>query len=403
MSEGEHAVAEIRPRSNARSGLVATIRGQVLGHPRAWFFSALVVLYLCTATYTATSIDVVAAMEPAWVAARFGTLNLAGLPHHELPWYFAHNGGIYSDRFPGAILYLVPAYWVADRLGLQDFTFIPGAVTAALVSVGAVFVLHKVYAHVLPTARAVWVATVLTGLGSGAWSIAAHAPWSHTLNLLLIALALLALSKGYWASAGLWLGLAVATRPTMAVGALVIGLALIATNRSLRPAVKLGLGCLPGVGLLLSYNGFLFGRWGPSNGHELGGDIALRAADLPFNVLGALVSPTRGLLLYYPVLILVAVGARAAWRVTTGWERSAALAGLVVLLTQLALNRYSGGDTFFGPRLVIEPLALAAPFMARAVWQIAQRHGPRMVGWAVGAGIIIHGVGGVTVHVVHKY
>lgn len=238
MSVGEQSVVRIQAgwaSIGRRVGLRA--RALALQHPQAWFFTALVAVYLTTATYEATSIDVVAAMGPAWALARFGTLDLTGLPHHELRWYFEYNGGLYSDRFPGAIFYLVPAYWVADRLGFHDFTYVPGTAMAAVVAAAAVFVLHRVYGRVLPTSRAVWVATVFTGLGTGVWSLAAHAPWSHTLNLLLIALSLLALSRQVWALAGLWLGLAVATRPTMAVAAPAVGVVLALAYQSVVPLV----------------------------------------------------------------------------------------------------------------------------------------------------------------------
>lgn len=404
MSDGEQGVVQIRREgTTAGRGLLDRLRVLALRHPRAWFFAGILALYLATATYIGSHIDVAAAMRPAWVLARIGTLNLDGVPHEHLPWYFEHDGGIYSDRFPGAILYLVPSYWIADKLGFHDFTFIPGTVTAAVVSAAAVMVLHAVYGKILPTAREVWVATVFTALGTGVWSLAAHAPWSHTLNLLLISLALLALSRGSWWMAGIWFGFAIATRPTVAVGALVAGVVLAVANRSILPMVRIGVGCLPGVALLFAYNGLLFGRWGPSNGHELGGDVHVRLADLPGNLLGAFISPERGLLFYYPILVIVAVGAVSAWCAAAAWERAAASAGVVVLLTQLALNRYSGGDTFFGPRLVIEPLALAAPLIARSVWEFSRQHGVRFVRWAVVAGIVIHGVGGITVHLVHGF
>lgn len=223
-----------------------------------------------------------------------GTLDLAGLPHHELRWYFEQDGAIYSDRFPGAIFHLVPGYWVATRLGIHAFSLLPSAATTGLVTAAAALVPSKADTQVLPTARAVWVATVFTGLVTGAWSLAAYAPWSHTLNLLLVALALLALNKDSWLIAGLSFGLAVATRTTMAVAALAVGVALALAHGSLTPQLKVGVGCVPGVALLFIYNGLLSGRSGPSNGHELRGEVHVRWADLPLNVMGALLSPTRG-------------------------------------------------------------------------------------------------------------
>jgi alpha-1,2-mannosyltransferase len=149
---------------------------------------------------------------------------------------------------------------------------------------------------------------------------------------------------------------------------------------------------VPGVALLVSYNGLLFGTWGPSNGHELGGSVGVHWSDLPVNIGGALVSPTRGLLVFYPVLLLALPTLRSAIRAARPWQLAAAIGGTAGLLVQLALNRYSGGDTFFGPRLMIEPLVLWAPLLALAVYKFSVDH-PRSVllPAALGAGVIVHG------------
>ncbi len=230
MSEGKQSLTRIQSGQ-----AIATVRGLrtkvvalVLRHPSAWLFTGMVLLYLLTATYTATSIDVVAAMQPAWAVAGFGTVDLSGLPHYNLPWYFEHNGGVYSDRFPGAIFYLVPAYWVANALGFHYFTFAPGGRDRSRGRSHSCD--GAAHDTVLPTRRAVWIATGFTAFGTGAWSLAAHAPWSHSMNLLLIALALLSLCRQSEVGGGLWLGLAVTTRPTMAIAALVIGWVLHSPN-----------------------------------------------------------------------------------------------------------------------------------------------------------------------------
>lgn len=66
------------------------------------------------------------------------------------------------------------------------------------------------------------------------------------------------------------------------------------------------------------------------------------------------------------------------------------------MLVQLLLNRYSGGDTFFGPRLWIEPLALLAPLLARAVQTVwTERPGTMLIPAALIIGVVIHGIGAV--------
>lgn len=136
---------------------------------------------------------------------------------------------------------------------------------------------------------------------------------------------------------------------------------------------------------------------------ELRGDVHLRWADLPLNVIGSMLSPSRGALIYYPILIMVTFGALTAWRAATAWERAALIAGAGVLLIQLALNEYSGGEGFFGPRLLIEPLALATPFMARVVWEFGRRYGTRSIIWMAGVGIVAHGAGGFATHLRDGY
>lgn len=382
-----------RPRRTA--GTATLIGGLATRHSRSILFALLLVLYVMTAPYAVASIDVVAAAEPAWALATHGSLSLAGIPHSDLMWYFGHDGGIYSDRFPGAIFYLVPAYWAADELGLHAFTLFPGVISATLVTAAAVVLVHDTLQTLTTSRDRVLLASLFVGLGTGAWSIVGHAPWSHTLNFLLIAATLRALSRSSFVWAGFFIGLTVMVRPTMAVAAAVLCIALGVFTRSWRPAIHTAVASIPGVLCLIAYNGLMFGRWGPSNGHELKGDVHLLLGDLPGNVAGALFSPRVGLVVYYPVIVLAVLATRAAWAQATSWERSALLAGLGVMLTQLALNRYTGGEAFFGPRLMVEPLALALPSAARAVWSFHDRGAPHRVAVVTLAiaGVLIHGAG----------
>ena len=374
---------------HSASGLSAFVRSRY----RDWMlFPILLLVYIPTASYGFTSIDVAAAEYPAWTLATHGSLDLSVAPHPNLMWFFEHRSGVYSDRFPGAIAYLVPAYWLADRLGVHGFSIVPGAVAASVVSALAVVVMRSVYQATLPSRTAALVATIYTAFGTGVWSICANAPWSHTLNLLLLALSLLALSRSQYLLAGLAFGAVVLTRPQWAVALVLAALSLGLLVRRMAPVWKVGLGMVPGVALLVSYNGLLFGTWGPSNGHELGGSVGVHWSDLPVNIGGALVSPTRGLLVFYPVLLLALPTLRSAIRAARPWQLAAAIGGTAGLLVQLALNRYSGGDTFFGPRLMIEPLVLWAPLLALAVYKFSVDH-PRSVllPAALGAGVILHG------------
>ena len=363
---------------------------------RGVLFALVFTVYALTASYGSASIDVVAAEIPAWSLATRGDLNLQSLPLPDFPWFFEHAGGLYSDRFPGAIAYLVPGYWLADVVGQPDFAMTAGALTAAVVSASAVLVLREVYLLVLTTRRAAHVATLFTAFGTGAWSICANAPWSHTLDFLLLALALWALANDRQLWAGLAFGGVVLTRPQWLVALVVTALVLARLTRSIRPVVRVGLGMIPGVLLLVTYNGLVFDRWGPSNGHELGGNIAMRWGALPLNVLGGIFSPTRGVLFFYPIILVCLVALPKVIPTAGAWVRAAAVGGAVGILVQLLLNRYSGGDSFFGPRLWLETLVLWAPLAAVSVERYyADNPGSRAVPFAMAMGVAVHGIGAV--------
>ena len=377
---------------------VSRLPGYAWSWYRDWMlFPILTLVYIPTAAYGSTSIDVAAAEYPAWVVATRGSLNLSVVMRHpELAWFFEHGDGVYSDRFPGAIAYLVPGYWVADRLGMSNFSIMPGAVTAAVVTALAIVVMRSVYEATLPSRKVSLVATFYTAFGTGAWSICANAPWSHTLDLLLLALSLLAMARRKYIFAGLAFGGVVLTRPQWAVALVLGAFSLGVLMRRVGPVWKISLGMLPGVVLLVSYNGLLFGRWGPSNGHELGGSLGVYWSDLPLNIVGAMASPTRGLLVFYPVILLALLRLRTAIHAAQPWQQAAAISGTAGLVVQLALNRYSGGDTFFGPRLMIEPLVLWAPILALSVYRFSIEH-PRSVvlPTMLGAGVALHGAAAV--------
>lgn len=355
-------------------------------------------IYLATGSYADQSIDVMAAEEPAWALATRGTLDLSGIEHHALPWYFEHDGAIYSDRFPGAILYLVPGYWLAAALGVTWFSQAPGVVTAAAAAAATVGVLYQVLCSVLPGSQA-RVAALFVAFGTGTWSLAADSPWSHTIGQLCVALILLALSRDRVGLAALASGILALTRPVQAVASAVLGATMAWQRRSPGLGVRFAALAAPGLLLLFAFNALMYGTWGPSNGHELAGTIVPRPLDLPVNVVGTLVSPTRGLVFYYPFLLVAPLGFAAAWRSSRDWERSALLAGVSGLLAQLALNQYSGGDVFFGNRLAIEGLTFAVPILARSVAHVVAGPYRRVMLATLVLGVAIHAAGSIVVPV----
>lgn len=367
------------------------IRRLVDRHPKQWIFWFSLLVYLATGNYDVQSIDVRAAEEPAWALATQHTWDLSGVTHRDLPWYFAHEGSVYSDRFPGSIAYLVPAYWIAGAFGLTTFAIAPGVVTAAFVAAVSVTLMHHVFSRVLHHAHAL-AATVFFAFGTGTWSVAANAPWSHTIDQFFIAGALCALAARRTMVAAAFAALVVPARPVLAVASLALGIVLAGYRRSIPLLLGFAAIVLCGACALVAYNGLLLDTWSISNGRELGGEIHIRVAEFPSNTLGAVFSLERGAIFYYPALVIVPFAARIAWRRAYDWEKAAAIAGITGLLTQLALNRYTGGGAFFGPRLLIEPLTLCAPLLARAISMSYDRH-RAATALLLFAGVVVHLLG----------
>lgn len=364
--------------------------------------AALLALYI-TFSNTAAGGDHYPAALTAWSIATTGSADVSPFVEAREPlWLFAVGDAVVTNRFAGAVLYAVPFYAVAG-LFTDQFSMWPGIVAASTMASAAVLLM---WAALLPMGRRVAIgAAAVFGLGSATFAVSADTQWSHAPAQAALAAAVLALTRGRLGWAGVALGLAVAVRPHLAVAAAIIGLWMAASDRSWRPAVRIGAGAVPGVLVLLTYNGLVHDRFWPTNGLERSADDVAWGdsgggeglASLPENLLGTLASPGRGILVLYPVLVLLAFWLPAGWRRASAAERAAALGGLGYLLAQLTLNRYSGGWWFFGSRLTIEPLTLAFPLLVRAWTQVPAGRW-RVLAWlALGWGFVTHVLGAVSV------
>jgi hypothetical protein len=180
-----------------------------------------------------------------------------------------------------------------------------------------------------------------------------------------------ALAAGAAGCAGLAFAAAILTRPPLAVVAAVTGLWQSWTRRSLRPAIEIG--ALSSVALyaLLRYShafwqGGLDSQYTAAGGGFVGPFFDFGPAGwgrLGLNILGTLLSPSRGILFGSPFLIVLAPGLRAAWRSGPPWARAAACGGVLYLIIQLKGNRFSGGERFWSYRYPLETLTLLAPLL----------------------------------------
>jgi alpha-1,2-mannosyltransferase len=136
--------------------------------------------------------------------------------------------------------------------------------------------------------------------------------------------------------------------------------------RSIRPIWQVGAASLLGVAGLMVYNTVAFGGpfelvgvWAEAD-DRIGG---LTASSLAENVLGTFFSPSRGVLVLSPFLVLLLPGVFHAWRVAPSWVRASAAGGAFYLAVHTVGNYFAGGEAFYSYRYPIEWLTLAAPLL----------------------------------------
>ncbi|MBW3602804.1 MAG: hypothetical protein KY434_08925 [Actinobacteria bacterium] len=380
---------------------VSALAGRVDRLPGVATFLLVVVpllaLYLASATYGPTqSPDPRAAATTAWQLTAHGNITLDAF-EGDNPWFVRAGGRVVSDRQPGVAVFALPFYGLAGASPADGLSYAPAGVAAAVAAALAMGTLHLSLRRLAPPSGAV-AAAYVAGLGTATWSVSADALWPHGPDQLWLAIALLALAAGRWAVAGAGLGLVVLARPHAAVVPLVCGLWEARHRRAWRPAAVVGAVSALGVAALVAYNHAVYGGWSISGGYGSEFTDKLVGAT-PFrfdvNVLGALVTPDRGILLHSPFLLALIPGLRRAWRAAPSWVRAAAVAGAAYTLLNLRMNRFSGGVNFYSYRYPLEGLTLAAPLLVLSYrqWVRERAWRRRMLAALVAASIAVQGLG----------
>ena len=333
-----------------------------------WIVIILTFLYIVTATYSrAQNADVLAAAIPAWNLATEGSPHLDAWAA-DTKWVGQVGEHVVSNRFPGPILVGAAFYLLLGGPTSGDLSWpaavYPATFAAAMTTAVAMALLFLALRR-LTTRPVALAATAVVGLATCTWSISADGLWTHGPAQMALALALLGASRDRWFLSGAGWGLSVLTRPHLGVGGAVMALWVGISRRRWRPVLGTAVGGLAGVVALLAYNRWTFGTWTVLGGYEASGfeHGGVGAPAFVVNVIGTLLSTERGILIVSPFLLALLPGLPAGWRAAPDWVRGAAVGGVVYLLVQLGLNRFSGGEGFYGYRLPLETLTLAAPLL----------------------------------------
>lgn len=332
---------------------------------------ACATVYLLTASYSDVSGDVTATNVLSWQLA---TLGDPGFGPHTYPpldehpgraiWVIATaDGGESIGRSPGAVLAALPAYWAIGG----PFSLLPGAITAAILTALSAVLLAVALARRMALRDAA-LATFVFALGTPVWSVAADGMWPHTITVLGTCGMAWAAGRERWFLAGILGGVVLWGRLHAALIVAVFGVLVGLRRRDLALTARVA----AGSGLLLAvqcvWTRWIYGSFNPLSSYDTGpfeDYVGTHGIDV-VNHLGFWVSPDRGLLVWSPILLVLIPSLVREWRHLPDWSRALLLGGLAYTLMQGFLNRFSGGDSFYGYRLTLELLACATPALAFA-------------------------------------
>ena len=319
-----------------------------------------------------------------------------------------HDGDPYG-LFPiGTSLLSIPFVFTAERLspGLDAYltNHIPMAFEGFIASLYGAAAGTLFFWMVLAKFRSTQIAGALTVIfcfGTSMWSIATRALWQHGPLILMLTTAMLLLlhARRHPACVG-FLGLPLAAafiiRPTAAIPIVVLSLYVVVAYRSLFIPYVIGAAVVAVPWLI--YNVHVFHQLLPAYylPHRLDGSSTIAVA-----MLGNLVSPSRGVFVFSPILLIAIPGFVLSLRERDDRLLHVAFAS-IALLHWFVVSRFPHwwGGYCFGPRLmsdVLPFLVYFAGFGIRAVLDIGPRRrrraGIAVLGMLTAISIIIHAQG----------
>jgi hypothetical protein len=335
--------------------------------------------------------------QPTKFAARElllrGTLHLDEVvrqtPEYAQRWGFtlAADGHYRSVYSPVPAVIAAVLGWPLSAAGLVDMRAPLAPALLAKVAASLLVALSVIVSYF--TARQ-WLgplrATILAiglGLGTGLWSTVSQTLWQTETAVLGLALAVNVLCRDRPTGAGTVLGavglaLAGATRPQLAPIVAVLMAATWTRSSKRDAALATAIVLLSGLAM-----GALNMRW---FGHPLGAqallqdvNAALHATGQMFTVgiegaVGLLVSPSRGMLVFSPIVLIAMVAIPRAF--TAGWRSPLPWCALAFVAQYALYSSYSvwwGGHTY-GPRYMLDLLPLAVPLAAVTMATASRPH-----------------------------
>ena len=326
--------------------------------------------------------------------------------------YFVYvRGHFYDSHPPVGPLLALPVYALPAWIGIPRrpelvanlFSKLAASLMVALSGVLVFRASRRVLSQTLTsvahdpehTTRMALLAAIAYGLATSVWSTASLAMWTHTPAVLGFAVALWALTARRTAVAGVAAAAACFSRPATATAVALLGLYLAhralrdgwsstaAAQRRMDVLSFSAAAALTGVAGVV-YNYWLFGNAVGGAPFRTGfwveelGTTGMFTGSLPIGLAGLTVSPSCGILIFSPVVLVAVYGAVRAWRLPLESDgpvgpfeqadavllaRYLSLAALAILLTYSKFIVWWGGHGY-GPRYLTDAMPFVGPLFA---------------------------------------
>ena len=277
-----------------------------------------------------------------------------------IPYFLRYQNGHYLSAYaPGSAILALPVYALPVLLGMgPDSPWVPSLekLSATLITALSVVVLYWALGALVSPGWALMIAAIYA-FGTSSWSVSSQALWQHGPSQLFVALLLYCLTRGltnerFLVYAGFAMTAATVMRPTNLLLALPVAAWVIYTHRHL--TLRFMLFALPPAAALLLYNLVYFGTVGGGSGNSMAPTWAF-FAQIPLRegLAGLLVSPSRGLFVFSPVLLFSLFGFVWVWRCGPSPFKALTVGVGLVLLLVGKWFLWWGGYTW-GPRLLAD-------------------------------------------------
>lgn len=246
----------------------------------------------------------------------------------EIPYYLIKVKGRYlSTDGPGPAIVALPFFYIPVIIfnlppESQGAIFLTKLIANFLIAFSAIFIYLSV--RCLSGEKKAWLITFIYALCSNMWSVTSQQLCQPTGSAFFLALSIYFLVKGsknpkFIPYAGFSMASAVLMRPTNAVTMIIVSIYILHRHR--HKFWQYVLWAAPVTLFILGYNHYYHGSmfsfsqiiYNPMGAIYKSGSPEMWSTPLWAGVLGILVSPSRGLLIYSPVFIFSFMGAILAW------------------------------------------------------------------------------------------